>query len=90
MHELEQHEATCSLIRRLDGIPMSDAERRSAAVYMRRGERVAACLLAFARLVGAAGAVMVRGAALLRNAYRSRTRARSTHRPRRRAGARTS
>ena len=88
MHELQQHEATCSLIRRLDGIPMSDAERRSAAVYMRRGERVAACILAFARLLGAAGAAMVRGAALLRN--RARTRARSAHRPRRRAGERTS
>jgi hypothetical protein len=87
MHELQQHEATCSLIRRLDGIPMSDAERRSAAVYMRRGERVAACILALGRLVGTVGAAT---SALLKSAYRSRTRARSAHRPRGRAGARTS
>lgn len=91
MHELDQHEATCTLIRRLEGIPMSDAERRAAAGYMRRGERIAACILALARFFGAVGAATLHGAALFRNAYRSRTRTRPARRnPSRRAGARTS
>lgn len=72
MHDLEQHDATCSLVRRLDDIRMSDSERRAAIEYMRRGERVATCILALARIFRTIGSVTARGAARLSRALAMR------------------
>jgi hypothetical protein len=77
MHDLEQREreTPCSLVRRLDDIRMSESERRAAIEYMRRGERVAACILALARLTGIAGRLLRR---LTATKARTRTGTRTT------------
>ena len=86
MHDLEQQNATCSLIRRLDQIRMSESERWAAVVYMRRGKRIADCILTLARFLRG---ISTAGAALATNGYRGVLRKLAVSRARTRARART-
>lgn len=81
----------CPLARRLDQIPMSESERRSAIEYMRRGERVADFVIALTRVVPGLTARLHRGIAIVRYAARKwlRSRAANARRTRPRAGTRT-
>lgn len=72
MHDLKQHHAACPLIRRLGEIGMSESERRTAIEYMRRGERIADCIVALARIFDAIGTATARGAARLSRALAMR------------------
>ncbi len=72
MHDLKQHHATCPLLIRLSEIRMSESERRTAIEYMRRGERIADCIVALARIFDAIGTATARGAARLSRALAMR------------------
>ena len=60
------------IFRRLGEIRMSESERRKAVEYMRRGERIADCIIALARIFDAVGSATARGAARLSRALAMR------------------
>lgn len=89
-HDLELCNTCRPLIERLDDIRMSEGERRTAIVYMRRGERVADCVLAFGRLVTRFAAASSRRVAIAGYALRKLLRGKppGSRRARTRADAR--
>lgn len=91
MHEPKLGKAPCLLARRLAEIRMSESERTSAIEYMRRGERVADCLVGLTRAVLRLVARVRRRLTIAGYATRkrSRSRLRSARASRSRAGART-
>lgn len=88
MHEPKLRKTPCLLARRLGEIRMSESERRSALEYMRRGERVADCLVDLTRALLRLIARVRRRLTLAGYATRKRSRRlRSARANRSRAGA---